>query len=654
MALFKKDEQPVVEEYDGVLNISEGDQLILANKKTQKANFKGRVEQNKINFPVELGVEHPFNFATTEGIFKKHGFTNGVVNKYIDYIVSGGYYVKTDNEEADLVIEKFFKDVNFDTILRDWLKEALTKNGFLEIGGAKDEVPQGLKVLDAKWMYVDRDKKGVIKGYNQYVGGFDTFSKKKIIPFQPYQVAHLKLNGIGNDAYGLGIVYPALADVENALSSKKNIHLIMKKKANSPYHVKLGSVVGGKLYKPSKATVDKWGGDLEWLNNKQEWVTDGLTEIKTVDTGNLGEKFDTILQFDTEQLLYVYQIPSVLMGTANINEGIADTQMDGFMMRIASLQQEVEKVIEVNILRRVLDANGFEDVAVEFEWGQPTAKEKNERMMKIGELLKSPMTSDTLKGMIELDLIKMLGYDEDEYTTAKEVEDAKKEKEKQEEKDIAKAATKVAVPGVVPTKAVKQCYENIHNHYTEEGLSKYKTIEQWLGFKFDKHKESIIAYLSKYKFDLLAATSGLEESAGMLTGGQVNALRGVLQKGFKEGRSIATITRDIKKSVNPKDLLKIENGAIVRDGGVPKVVVDSNRRAEMIARTEVSRAGNAGAIKDYKKSGVKKVRWIAVNDNRTCPICDPLDEQVYAISDHPALPQHVACRCTVTPITELG
>lgn len=655
MGMFSKDEMKVTEEYEGYVN----NEQITIVPTVSKPNFKGEAPQTEIKFPVELGIEHPFNFSATEGIYKKFGMANGVVDKYIDFIMAGGFYVKVDNEEADETIKKFFKNVNFDTILRQWLKEALTKNGFLEIGGKKDEAPQGLKVLDAKYMYVDRDSKGVVEGYNQWIGGFKKFNKKQVQTFKPYQIAHLKLNTIGNDAYGLGIIYPAMKNIDNMLATQKDIHTINRKKANSPYHIKLGGVVGGKYYKPSAATVEKWGGDLEWLTNKNEWVTDGLTDIKVIDFGNLGDKFDTILKNDNEQLFYTWQVPAVLMGIANVNEGVANTQMEGFRMRISSLQQEVEKVIEDDILRRVLDANGFEDVEVEFEWGVPSESEKNERMLKITTLLQSPMTSNTLKALVERDLIKMLGYDEDAYEKAKALEDVQKEKEKQEDRTMMKQAANStpAVPGVpskpkFKAKAGRQCYESVCGHCTEEAADKYESIVAWLGFDYKKYKTSIDEFLREYGFGFLAATNTLEETAGMLSKPQVMELRKVLKNGFDKGKGISAISKDITEKVKPKDLLKMENGVIIKDGGVPKVTAYKENRAKAIARTEITRAANEGALKEYKKGGIEKVRWIAAAD-RTCPICEGFDNQVYKIGDHPSIPQHVMCRCALSAVTSL-
>jgi len=134
-----------IKEFFGMRKISEDifeyDAQVITNKldttTNTKPNFKGEVESKKIKFPVELGEEHPFDFAITEGLYKNFGFSTGVVDKYVDYIMGPGYWVSSDDEKALAIIETFNQDVEIDTVLRGWIKEALVKNGFLEIGGKK-------------------------------------------------------------------------------------------------------------------------------------------------------------------------------------------------------------------------------------------------------------------------------------------------------------------------------------------------------------------------------------------------------------------------------------------------------------------------------------------------------------------------------------
>ena len=653
--LFGKSET-IVEGDSFILN----EQPVLTKGGMINPSFKGEVEQNKIKFPIELGEEHPFDFKITEGMYKKHGFTNAVVNKYVDFIVGGGFYVESEDERAQKIIEDFIRDVNFDIVLRSWIKEGLVKNGILEIGGKKDEAPKGLKVLDSNYMYMQRDNKGVIEGWNQYVGGFDKFDKSKVVSFKPYQIAHLALNKIGDDAYGLGIVYPALKDIDNLLQLKNDEHMLMERKANSPYDITMGKIVGDKYIKPSQASIDKMGKDLEWLNNKHEWVHDGLTEIKALDFGSVGDKFASPIEQDEQALFYDYQIPAVIMGMARVNEGIAKVQMDTFERRINSIQMEAEKVIEEQIFKRILNANGI-DVHVEFVWGRPSNTEKYERLAKISELIKSPLISQSMRDIMEKDILQLMDYDEKEYDELRDEEEIEKKKREEEEKKRELQRPQPLVPGqnanrpkpVVKPKPVQPKAEHVCDdscNHVEEGHS-YKTINEWLGFNYKKYLGSIKDVIGKEKFVQLAAKSDIEEMAGLLSSGQIRALKGVLDEGFTKGLSIEDMSKNIERRVKPNDLLKMEAGKIITSDNKPVVVRFKDTRNMAIARSEITRVANEGAEKQFLKNGYTKERWVASYGSRTCPECEALDNQIFTIGvDRPPLPLHTNCRCTVEPV----
>ena len=410
---------------------------------TLTEQFKGEVEQNKIKFPEELGEEHPFNFKTLEKLYEKFGFFTAIVDKYIDFVVGPGFYIECDDARAKTIIEDFMRDVNFNTILRAWTKEMLIKgNGFLEIGGSKKEGVKGLKVLDAEYMYVERDKKGKIEGYNQYKGGFNKFDKEKIIPFSIDQIAFSPFNIVGDKVYGFGIGYPAMQLVDNWLSMNSSEHKLMHRKANTPLHAQLGIIDGDTKIIPKPEDVQALGKDIENLSNKTEWVTDPLVNFKVVDFGNFGEKFTLTKEGDLEMMMYAFQIPPVIMGKANVPEGLAKVQMEAFQRRIQSIQAELEKIIENQIFNRVLKANGLE-VDVEFEWGTPSIMEVEGRMTLISEMIKSPMINPAMKSMLEDEMINLLKFDKDEWEKLK----LEQEKKDEEERKRLEAQPQPIVPG---------------------------------------------------------------------------------------------------------------------------------------------------------------------------------------------------------------
>ena len=686
--IFRKkgEEGEISEDYAPTISANEAEVAINNANNKVNPNFKGEVEIKEVKFPKELGEEHPFDFATMEGVHRKFGFVNGVVDKFIDFVIGPGFYVVSENEKAQEICEQFIQDVNFDTILRAWIKEALIKgSGFLELGGKRDEVPKGLKVLNANYMYIKRDKFGKIEKYNQYTGGFKRFEKSKMIPFEPYQVALIPFNRTGDCAYGLGVISPALITINNILQSSTNLHMLMDRKANVPIHAKLGT----EDKRPKKEDIEAFGKKLEWMHNKHEWATDALVDMKVLDFGNIGEKFETVLQYDTDMLFYTFQVPAVLMGQAKVPEGLAKVQLDAFERRILSIQAEVEKVIEKHIFRRVLQANGFDD-HVEFEWGRPSSLETMERLKLIAELIKSPVTSRALSQLLEMETVQLLGLPEDEYEELKQTEDEERRREEERSQAIVpgqNASPPKFVPKKKPEERTREWLEkeldkmkplplapagnemilpkfvDEHKHGGEEEYvcphcldikeGMYNTITEWLGFKYNDYVKEILIFLSGEDFDLVRAKTVVEEAAGKLTSVQITGLREVLEKGFKENQSIRDMSEAMDKKVKPKDLYRMKDGKIVKKAGIPILARSAEERSIAIVRSEVTRAANEGAMRHFKEGGITKIRWVASAGTRTCPDCEALNGRIFGINDHPPIPLHTMCRCTVLPVTEI-
>lgn len=645
----KKGELGIVktEEYEPTFFVDEAE--VAMNTAKINPGFKGEVEKKEVKFPVELGEEHPFDFAVTEGLYKKFGFSTGVIDKFVDFVVGPGFFVVSEDEKAQKICEDFIQDVNFDTILRAWVKEALIKgSGFLEIGGKEDETPKGLKVLNANYMYVQRDDKGKIEKYNQYIGGFKRLDKDKIIPFETYQIAHIPFNKVGDCAYGLGVLAPALTTINGLLQNSKNLHMLMDRKANAPYVVKMGGIFGGKYYKPKPADITAMGKKLEWLNNKHEWTVDGLTDIKALNFGDIGEKFDTVLQYDTQMLFYTFQVPAVLMGEAKVPEGLAQVQMDAFERRIQSIQAEFEKVIEQHIFRRLLQSQGI-DSHVEFEWGRPSSMETYKRLEKVSELVKSPTTSMALRELLEDQVVKLLDLPEDEYEVLK-IEDKKRQ---EEERKREEARTQPIVPGQ-NAKPARPAPAKPTPPRGREMFESYNQINEWLGFKYDDYKNEILAIVKADGFDLVRAHNIVEIAAGKLNMKQVAELRKVLEEGFKRSLSLTEMATNMDKQVKPKDLYRMKNGAIVTRDGVKVLAIGKESRSINIIRSEVTRVANEGAIKQFEKGGVNNIRWVSSFGPRTCPECDALNGRIFEINRHPDIPLHPMCRCSVVPVSVIS
>ena len=394
--------------------------------------FKGKIQQD-IKWNTDVGEEHPFKFEDTEGLYKTYGVVTGIVDKYVDFIIGPGFYVESDNKKAETIIKEFIKNINIDTVLRKWVKEALIKGtGFIELAG--NNTISEIKVLDSKWMFIKRDGFGNILEYNQVAitarNRQNSFSKKETITFKEKEIACLAFNQIGDCAYGLGIVAPAMLIVNNNIGLDKSMHQMVERKANSPLHAKIGD----KEHMPAPDSIQAFGKELETLTNKTEWATDYLVDLKVIDFGNVTDKFSEAFRHDEDMMFFTFQVPEVLMGRGNTNEGIAKVQMDAFERRIQSFQEEIEKIIEEKIFKRVLASAGI-DAQVEIVWGQPNEEQTNKKIITINEILKNSLLSMNNRDLLEKELMKLLGFEEQEL----ESEEVKKEKEMEKKVPIIPA-----------------------------------------------------------------------------------------------------------------------------------------------------------------------------------------------------------------------
>ena len=92
-----------------------------------------------------------------------------------------------------------------------------------------------------------------------------------------------------------------------------------------------------------------------------------------------------------------------------------------------------------------------------------------------------------------------------------------------------------------------------------------------------------------------------------------------------------------------------------REYGNRQMFQDSLRRSANLWWTQTTQYGisvvDEATIKGFKDMGVKKVQWIAADDEKTCPTCGARDNKVYAINKIPPKP-HYGCRCYVVPVKE--
>lgn len=109
------------------------------------------------------------------------------------------------------------------------------------------------------------------------------------------------------------------------------------------------------------------------------------------------------------------------------------------------------------------------------------------------------------------------------------------------------------------------------------------------------------------------------------------------------------------KEAERKRLRLNEQILTAREYGNRQMLHDSLRRSANLWWTQTSQYGisvvDEATLKGFRDMGVKRVQWIAADDEKTCPTCGGRDNKIYSIKKIPPKP-HYGCRCYVIPVKE--
>ncbi len=109
-------------------------------------------------------------------------------------------------------------------------------------------------------------------------------------------------------------------------------------------------------------------------------------------------------------------------------------------------------------------------------------------------------------------------------------------------------------------------------------------------------------------------------------------------------------------------LLARKMNAVIKGGGADLGVTDTlgrfipaERRARMIARTEVIRAHHQGMIQEYRNWAVEgvtvKAEFVTTDDADVCEECDALQGRIFTLDQiQNLIPVHPHCRCISIPV----
>lgn len=108
-----------------------------------------------------------------------------------------------------------------------------------------------------------------------------------------------------------------------------------------------------------------------------------------------------------------------------------------------------------------------------------------------------------------------------------------------------------------------------------------------------------------------------------------------------------------KREADRKRLRLNEQILTAREYGSEQMLLETLRRSANLWWTQTNQYGitvvDEAWLQAYKVAGVKKVRWVAELDSKTCEICKKRNNQIYEIKNIPPK-THYNCRCWLEPV----
>jgi len=331
---------------------------------------------------------------------------SSAILKTVDFVVSPGFFTDSKSKRAKRRVDEFMEKMNFDIFLRRVTKDMLLfGDSFVEIVGKSKSIKE-LKPLNPEFMRVMRDETGEVTGYFQDLRGA---KKDKNHPWKPEQIAHFIYNQVGDKAYGTSIIEPLEKIISIKVNMENSMDTILKRKSNAPYHAKLGDTPGG--FPATQTDIDSFTNDLQNLTGKTNWVTTDLCDIEAIGVKGKIIDIEPYTEHIDNQMVYGLQVPFVLLGRADIPEGMASVQLEAMDRRAKSIQTLISNQIEEKIFKKITSGSNLTN-KVFLKWGEPSKVSENVELTTFTTMMGSNY-SPAMKAEIEQLVAKILNVEVD-------------------------------------------------------------------------------------------------------------------------------------------------------------------------------------------------------------------------------------------------
>lgn len=592
---------------------------------------------------------------------------------------------RTKNDDKE-INHKHFDLITFDLLLKITSSVQLTGSAFLYknmIGNTVDS----LEFLRTDLIDFDENGNGELVGYRYNMQNkYRYFQKDEIINISLYS----PLQSYPNTRKGVSPMQAVAMQAEmDATANRWNWNFFKNGASAGDFFTTDKTLTE----ETKRRFVNRWRSEFQGVNNSHKVaIVDNNLQYNKVAVSQKELDFVESRRFTRDEVFAVFKVPASIVGvTENANRAIATTaERTYYKICISPIARMIEEAFNKHLFK---DIGVFRFVNVIPSDQESSLLDYNSGSITLNEYRKE-LGMQPLKNGDFLKLSSMMIDTENQFQL--ENNDTKSN----EYGDIVKKSLNKYTKGTQEYKNEREKIGEIKWKWKIKRTDSYEvTYINELKKIFDSQKASILESILSQKWQ---KTVKPPKDQALATAKWIVSLAPLYQTIFQNEwtqalneiwintifqtwnpkankwikDNIALVAKEVNAVTKKKvfDLIAKWNdewkGAVDIASQVSAMFEEFNtKRAQAIARTEITRASTESEIQAYEDSGVVEWKeWYTALDERTCPECDSMHGKTiglrenyinkgekyrgitYDYADVNGAPLHVNCRCTILPV----
>jgi len=209
---------------------------------------------------------------------------------------------------------------------------------------------------------------------------------------EPYRIAHLRYNSIGDELLGISTLEPLFKTLQRLMNIEEGIAQGIVRHG-TPLH---DIIVGDEAHPPTKEMLDNAADEVKGLNYMTEYVHPPWYRVQLIESFSLGKASKYVDPF-VDNIVSATGIPKfMLLGKGEeTNKAVAQQILRGLNMTIEPLQQSLKLMFEKEVLFPLMKYHNV-DGCPYIQWNEILPEESTDPVKKLELLSKIAINNKPL------------------------------------------------------------------------------------------------------------------------------------------------------------------------------------------------------------------------------------------------------------------